>query len=174
MSNKIPEFVFKTRTRGEVVNGRNPWRWVDIPTDDIFPGKSVVLFALQAAITQGESNAHLPDYDAKYEELKSLGVDEVYCTSVNAPFAMNQWLKNIGIENVKVLPDENGKFAALMDMLVKRGGRKAAWRYSAHVVDGEIQKMFVEPGKMDDCPDDPFECSDVDTMLAYLKESKTA
>lgn len=169
MSNKVPDFVFKTRTRGESVGGRNPWRWVDIPTEEILPGKNVVIFALQAAITSGKSNAHLPGYDAKYDELKSLGIDEVYCTSVNAPFAMTQWAKNIGIENVKMLPDENGKFANLMGMLVKRGGRKAAWRYSVHVVDGEIKKLFVEPGMMDDCPDDPFECSDVDTMIAYLK-----
>ena len=37
------------------------------------------------------------------------------------------------------------------------------------VVDGEIEKMFVEKGFADNCPDDPFEVSDADTMLAYLK-----
>ena len=39
-----------------------------------------------------------------------------------------------------------------------------------HVVDGEIKQMFIEPGLMDDCPDDPFEISDVDTMLNYLSK----
>ncbi len=37
------------------------------------------------------------------------------------------------------------------------------------VDDGEIEKMFVEKGFEDNCPDDPFEVSDADTMLAYLK-----
>ena len=45
-----------------------------------------------------------------------------------------------------------------------------SWRYSAFIDDGEIRKMFVEPGLEDDCPIDPFEVSDADTMIAYLRE----
>jgi hypothetical protein len=37
------------------------------------------------------------------------------------------------------------------------------------VNDGQIEKMFVEPDYGDNCPIDPFEVSDADTMLAYLK-----
>jgi peroxiredoxin len=29
--------------------------------------------------------------------------------------------------------------------------------------------MFIEPGYGDNAPSDPFEVSDADTMLAYLK-----
>ena len=45
-----------------------------------------------------------------------------------------------------------------------------------HVADGEIKKMFIEPNFGDACPTDPFEVSDADTMLAYLKgaEQKAA
>lgn len=170
MSNKVPDVIFRNRIRGESVAGRNPFIWVDIPTEEIFSGKSVVIFSLQAAITPNSSNAHLPDYDARYDELKSLGIDEVYCLSVNAPFTMMQVAKNIAINNVKMLPDTQGEFTRKMGMLVSNGGRMATWRYSAHVVNGEIKKLFSEPGMMDDCPDDPFECSDVDTMISYLKK----
>ncbi len=38
-----------------------------------------------------------------------------------------------------------------------------------YVVDGEIRKMFVEDGFGDNTQDDPFEVSDADTMLGYLK-----
>jgi peroxiredoxin len=38
-----------------------------------------------------------------------------------------------------------------------------------YVVDGKIQKMFVEDGFADNAPSDPFGVSDADTMLAYLK-----
>jgi peroxiredoxin len=40
------------------------------------------------------------------------------------------------------------------------------------VEDGVIKKLFVEPGYMDNCPDDPFEVSDADTMLSYLKSGR--
>jgi peroxiredoxin (alkyl hydroperoxide reductase subunit C) len=33
--------------------------------------------------------------------------------------------------------------------------------------------MFVEPDYGDNCPIDPFEVSDADTMLAYLKGIET-
>jgi len=59
----------------------------------------------------------------------------------------------------------------LMGMLVKKenlGFGDRSWRYSMHVVDGEIQQLFAESGLMDNCPDDPFEVSDADTMLNYL------
>lgn len=170
MSQNVPDMIFKTRARGESVAGKNPFRWQDISTADIFPGKRIVIFALPAAITPRRSNEHLPGYDAKYDELKSLGIDEVYCLSVSPPFTMIQWTKNLGINNIKMLPDTHGKFTRSMGMLVKKGDHNVSWRYSAYVVDGEIKKLFSEAGMMDDCPDDPFECSDVDTMIAHLKQ----
>ena len=32
------------------------------------------------------------------------------------------------------------------------------------------KKLFSEPGKSDDCPDDPFTFSGADTMLDFLKK----
>ena len=37
------------------------------------------------------------------------------------------------------------------------------------VEDGKIKALFSEPGKCDNCPTDPFEVSDADTMLKFLK-----
>jgi len=168
----VPNIVFKTRVRDESIGGDNPFRWQDVSTDDIFKGKSIVVLALPGAFTPTCSSTHLPGFEAKYDELKAKGVDEVYCVSVNDAFTMFQWSKNLGVEKVKMLPDGNGDFTRLMGMLVKKenlGFGDRSWRYSMHVVDGEIKKMFAEPGLMDNCPDDPFTCSDIDTMLDYLK-----
>ena len=44
-----------------------------------------------------------------------------------------------------------------------------SWRYSVLIEDGEITKLFAEPGIDDDSPTDPFEVSDAVTMLAYLR-----
>jgi peroxiredoxin len=49
-----------------------------------------------------------------------------------------------------------------------------SWRYSMLVNDCNIEKMFVEPEFGDNCPTDPFEVSDADTMMAYLKGEETA
>lgn len=171
MSRQVPNVVFKTRVRDESIEHENPFRWEDKTTADIFAGKSVVVVALPGAFTPTCSSTHLPGYEAKYEKLKAKGVDEVYCVSVNDAFSMFQWSKHLGIEKVKMLPDGNGDFTRLMGMLVKKenlGFGDRSWRYSMHVVDGEIKAQFVEPGLMDNCPEDPFEVSDIDTMLKAI------
>ena len=172
MADTVPQVIFKTRVRDESIGGDNPFRWQDVSTDDIFKNKNIVLFSLPGAFTPTCSSTHLPGFEEKYDELKSLGVDEVYCLSVNDAFTMFQWSKNLGASKVKMLPDGNGDFTRGMGMLVKKenlGFGDRSWRYSMHVVNGEIKKVFAEAGKMDNCPEDPFECSDVHTMLKYLK-----
>jgi peroxiredoxin len=169
----VPDVVFKTRVRDESIGGDNPFRWQDVTTDDIFKGKKIVVFSLPGAYTPTCSSTHLPGYDEKYQELIDLGVDEVYCLSVNDAFTMFQWSKHLAVNNVKMLPDGNGDFTRMMGMLVKKenlGFGDRSWRYSMYVEDKNIVKLFSEPGQTDNCPDDPFGVSDVDTMLDFLKQ----
>ncbi len=170
----VPNVTFKTRVRDESIEGENPFRWQDLTTDDIFKGKNIVIFALPGAFTPTCSSTHVPGYEAQYDEMKTLGVDEVICLSVNDAFVMFQWKKNLGVSKVFMLPDGNGDFSRGMGMLVKKnnlGFGDRSWRYSMHVVDGVIKKMFIEEGFADNYAADPFEVSDGDTMLAYLKTS---
>ncbi|MEE9397902.1 MAG: peroxiredoxin [Methylococcales bacterium] len=167
----VPNVVFKTRVRDESIGGDNPFRWQDVSTDDIFKDKTIVVLALPGAYTPTCSSTHLPGFDGKYQEIIDRGVDEVYCLSVNDAFTMFQWSKHLGIEKVKMLPDGNGDFTRAIGMLVKKenlGFGDRSWRYSMLVKDKEIVKMFSEPGRMDNCPDDPFTTSDADTMLSFL------
>ena len=177
MKQRIPHTVFKTRVRDESVAGDNPFRWQERSSNEIFAGKRVVLFALPGAFTPTCSSTHLPGYESHYDELKKLGVDEVICLSVNDAFVMFQWGKSLGIERVFLLPDGNAEFTRKMGMLVDKsnlGFGQRSWRYSAVIDDGVIEKLFVEPGLEDNCATDPFEISDVHTMLAYLKEDRDA
>lgn len=172
MLSTVPDVTFKTRVRDESIGGDNPFRWQDVSTDDIFKGKKIVILALPGAYTPTCSTKHLPGYDAKYQELIDLGVDEVYCLSVNDAFVMYQWSLHLKVTRVKMLPDGNGDFTRAMGVLVKKqnvGFGSRSWRYSMFVEDKKILKLFVEPGKSDNCPDDPFMVSDADTMLDYLK-----
>ena len=173
MRNQIPNVVFKTRVRNEALGGPNPFEWKDQNSDDIFKGKNVVVFSLPGAFTPTCSTSHLPRYEELYEEFKTLGVDAVVCLSVNDAFVMYQWGKSQNAENVFLLPDGNGEFTRKMGMLVNKdnlGFGQRSWRYSMYVENGEIKQLFSEPGFEDNCPTDPFEVSDADTMLNYLKK----
>lgn len=172
MQNRVPNVVFKTRVRNEALGGPNPFEWKDLSSDEIFKGKNVVLFSLPGAFTPTCSTSHLPRYEELYEEFKAQGVDAVVCLSVNDAFVMFQWGKSQNAENVFLLPDGNAEFTRKMGMLVDKcnlGFGQRSWRYSMYVEDGEIKKLFSEPGYEDNCPTDPFEVSDADTMLGYLQ-----
>ena len=177
MRTRVPNVTFKTRVRDDSVEGPNPYRWQELTSDDIFKGKKVVVFALPGAFTPTCSSTHLPRYEELCDEFKAQGVDEVVCLSVNDAFVMFQWGKHQGVEKVTMLPDGSGAFTRKMGMLVSKdnlGFGLRSWRYSMLVDDGEIKKMFVEPGFDDECPTDPFEVSDADTMLAWIKGAEDA
>lgn len=155
---KIPQVTFRTRRDHE---------WVDVSTDDLFKGKTVVVFSLPGAFTPTCSSTHVPRYNQLTPTLKKHGVDEVVCVSVNDAFVMNEWKNGQHADNVTFLPDGNGEFSDGMGMLVDKeelGFGKRSWRYSMLVKDGVVEKMFIEPNQ----PGDPFEVSDADTMLEYI------
>lgn len=154
----VPQVTFPVRENDE---------WKNISTDDLFKGKTVVVFSLPGAFTPTCSSTHLPRYNELAGVFKQNGVDDIVCISVNDTFVMNAWAKDQEAENVTLIPDGNGEFSEGMGMLVDKkelGFGKRSWRYSMLVKDGVIEKMFIEP----DVPGDPFEVSDADTMLEYI------
>jgi len=154
----VPQVTFRTRRDHE---------WVDLTSDEIFKGKTVVVFSLPGAFTPTCSSTHVPRYNQLAPEFKKHGVDEIICVSVNDAFVMNEWQREQHADNLSFLPDGNGQFSEGMGMLVDKqdlGFGKRSWRYSMLVKDGIVAKMFIEP----DLPGDPFEVSDADTMLAYI------
>ena len=172
MTGVIPSVIFKTRVRDESIDGPNPYRWEDVTSFDYFGGKRVVLFSLPGAFTPTCSTYQLPGFEGNYDEFKALGIDEIYCISVNDAFVMNAWAKSQNIENVKVIPDGSGFFTEEMGMLVEKdnlGFGARSWRYAAVIDNGRIEKMFVEPGLEDNCPVDPYGETSPETILAYLK-----
>jgi len=154
----VPQVIFHTRRDHE---------WVDVTSDDVFKGKTVVVFSLPGAFTPTCSSTHVPRYNQLAPTFRKHGVDDIVCISVNDAFVMNEWQREQHAENLTFLPDGNGHFSAGMDMLVDKedlGFGKRSWRYSMLVKDGVVEKMFIEP----DMPGDPFEVSDADTMLAHV------
>lgn len=155
---KVPQVTFPIRENNE---------WKKVTTDDLFAGKTVVIFALPGAFTPTCSSTHLPRYNELATTFKDNGVDSIICLSVNDPFVMNAWKEDQNAEGIYFLPDGNADFSSGMGMAVDKneiGFGKRSWRYSMLVKDGTIEKMFIEPEK----PGDPFEVSDADTMLNYI------
>jgi glutathione-dependent peroxiredoxin len=155
---RVPQVTFKTRRDHE---------WLELSTDDVFAGKSVIVFSLPGAFTPTCSSSHVPRYNQLEPLFRARGIDAVICVSVNDAFVMDEWKRSQHAGRVTFLPDGNGDFTDGMGLLVGKedlGFGKRSWRYSMLVRDGVIEKMFIEPEQ----PGDPFKVSDADTMLAYL------
>jgi len=162
---QVPQVEFVFREDGE---------FVAKPSLDLFTGKRVVIFSLPGAFTPTCSAYQLPGFEEQYEEFVQLGIDDIYCISVNDGFVMNAWAKEQGIEKVKLIPDGNAFFTRSMGYLVNKsnlGFGQRSWRYAAVVENGVIEKMFVEDGMRDNADTDPYEVSTPEAVLEYVKST---
>jgi peroxiredoxin len=162
---KVPEVEFVFRESGEFVTRT---------TSELFSNKRVVIFSLPGAFTPTCSAYQLPGFEEKYEDFQALGIDEIYCISVNDGFVMNSWAQDQNIKNVKLIPDGNAYFTRGMGQLVTKsnlGFGDRSWRYSAVIDNGVIEKIFIEDGKQDNAPNDPYEVSTPENVLEYVKST---
>lgn len=167
----IPSMIFKMRVRDETIDGPNPYKWQNLSTWDLFAGKRVLVFSLPGAFTPTCSTYQLPDFDRLYPEFKDLGIEDIYCVSVNDAFVMNAWAKQQNVSNVKMLPDGSQSFTTGMGMLVSKdnlGFGFRSWRYAVIVNNGKIEKWFVEPGMTDEHENDPYGETSPQNILKFL------
>jgi len=174
---KLPKVTFKTRVGDEPPEeGGCPigGEWVEKTTDDYFAGKRVVLFSLPGAFTPTCSTYQLPGFEENYELIQSMGIDEVYCMSVNDSFVMNAWANYAGVKHVKVIPDGSGNMTRFMGMLIGKnhlGFGNRSWRFMAVINNGVVEKWWQEPGINNDGADhDPYEETTPENMIAYLDQ----
>jgi peroxiredoxin len=182
---KLPNVTFKTRVRVDK-NLENPFEWKDMTTSDYFKDKKCILFALPGAFTPTCSSQHLPGYKKMYQKFIDLGIDEVYCLSVNDAFVMRRWgidqgleedktPGSLGFKTIKLISDGTAEFTQKMGMSCfwssERGFGERSWRYSAYIDNCIIKKLFVEQPFIQNSEPDPFEVSDAETMMNYLKNN---
>nr|XP_046267658.1 peroxiredoxin-5, mitochondrial [Scatophagus argus] len=123
-----------------------------VAMDQLFKGKKGVLFAVPGAFTPGCSKTHFPGFVQQAEDLKSKGIQEIACISVNDAFVMAAWGKEHGADGkVRMLADPTGAFTQAVDLLLDSDqivqvlGNKRSKRYSMLVEDGVVKKINVEP-----------------------------
>jgi len=156
VGDKLPEATFMEMTN----DGPQPRT-----TADVFGGKTIALFAVPGAYTPTCSARHLPGFIDKAGDMKSKGVDEIVCTSVNDVFVMSAWGKSAGAEQaVRMLADGNGAFASALGLEMDASGfgmGKRSQRYSMLVKDGVVAELNVEQGP-------EFKVSSADYLLGQL------
>ena len=178
MLEKLPSVTFKIRATNEFENddicfmdGENPW--TDVTSDEIFGNKRVLIFSLPGAFTPTCTSQQLPGFDRMFNDLKNLGIDEIYCISVNDSFVMNAWSQKLNVKNIKLIPDGTGEFTKKMGMLVNKdhlGFGMRSWRYAVIANNMNIEHLFEEPGKNDiGDDDDPYVETSPENILNKLK-----
>eukprot|EP01031_Cornospumella_fuschlensis_P028344 gene28344-34220_t len=192
---RIPNVVLQIRVFKVDEKNCGCYEWKTLETDELFKGKRVVIFSVPGAFTPVCSCDHLPGYEQHYDEIIGLGIQEVYCISVNDAFVMRQWgisqnlteekednsnpLNPGNFRRVKLVPDGAAAFTRSMGMTVrwdKVGGfGERSWRYSAVFNDCKVEKLFleVEGNIEDDSPHgpEPLMVSDAKSILKYLTET---
>ena len=164
IGDKFPEGVFRVKGSDGIK---------EITTDEYFANKKVVLFALPGAFTPTCSTYQLPNFEKLYDEFESLGIDKIYCLSVNDAFVMNAWAKDQNLKKVEVIPDGSAEFTRKMGMLVKKdnlGFGLRSWRYAMLVEDKVVNNMWIEEGFTDNAEGDNYGISSPESILKDLKK----
>ena len=146
VGDRLPEAKFR------VMTAEGPgWK----TTDEVFKGKKVVLFAVPGAFTPTCHKNHMPGFVTNADKIKAKGVENIYVTSVNDVFVMNEWRKASAADGkVDVLADGAAEFAKAigLDMDMSAGGMGVrSKRYAMVVDDGVVKALNIEeaPGKAD-------------------------
>nr|CAH58634.1 thioredoxin-dependent peroxidase [Plantago major] len=113
-------------------------------------GKKVILFAVPGAFTPTCSMKHVPGFIEKADELKSKGVDEILCISVNDPFVMKAWAKTYpDNKHVKFLADGSATYTHALGLeldLAEKGLGVRSRRFALLVEDLKVKVANVESG----------------------------
>jgi peroxiredoxin len=120
-----------------------------ISTDELFNGKTVVLFSVPGAFTPTCSKTHLPSFVQNASALKAKGIDTLACMAVNDVFVMDAWGKGSGADGkVLMLADGNAAYTKALGLDLDASGfgmGTRGQRFALVAKNGVVQKLNVEP-----------------------------
>jgi glutaredoxin/glutathione-dependent peroxiredoxin len=134
-------------------------------TDELFGGKTVVLFGVPGAFTPTCSARHLPGFVEQADALKAKGADVVACVAVNDAFVLDAWAKSQGVEDkIVMLADGSAEFTKKLGLemdLTARGLGTRSQRFALVAKNKKVAHVAVEaPGA--------FEVSRAEAVLEAL------
>ena len=123
-----------------------------ITTDELFKGRTVVLFSVPGAFTPTCDAKHLPGFLELADQFKAKGVDSIVCTAVNDVFVMNAWAKSAGVgDKILMVADGNAEYARALGLEMDASGYgmgTRGQRFAIVVKDGVASQVNVEaPGE---------------------------
>lgn len=137
----------------------------DVSIHSLSAGKIIVIFAVPGAFTPTCSQKHVPGFIEKAEELKSKGVAEILCISVNDQFVMKEWAKTYpDNKHIKFLADGSGAYTRALGLeldLSDKGLGIRSRRYALLVDDLKVKVANIESGG-------EFSVSSADEILKAL------
>mmetsp|Transcript_23255 Transcript_23255/g.31855 ORF Transcript_23255/g.31855 Transcript_23255/m.31855 type:complete len:199 (-) Transcript_23255:68-664(-) len=128
--------------------------------------KKAILFAVPGAFTPTCSAKHLPGFVQNVENLKSKGVEAVYCLSVNDKYVMRAWAEateGCKDSGIILVADGNGDFTKAMGLSKDATGSKMGircTRFAAIIEEGNISSLQVD--------EQGFEKSSAENILSLL------
>jgi peroxiredoxin len=156
VGDKMPAGTFKTKTKDGIQ---------DVSTEQLFKGKTVVLFSVPGAFTPTCDAKHLPGYIENAAAIRAKGVDTIACMAVNDVFVMDAWGKHANAgDNVLMLADGNGDYAKALGLEMDGRGfgmGTRGQRFALVVKDGVATQVEVEAPK-------EFKVSAADYILGKL------
>jgi len=134
-------------------------------TDELFAGKTAVLFGVPGAFTPTCSARHLPSFVEHADALKAKGAEVVACVAVNDAFVLDAWAKSQGVEDkIVMLADGSGEFIKALGLemdMTARGLGIRSQRFALVAKDRKVMHIGVEaPGA--------FEVSRAEAVLEAL------
>lgn len=134
-------------------------------TDELFRGKTVVLFGVPGAFTPTCSARHFPGFVENAASFTEKGVDTVACMAVNDAFVLKAWAASQGGgDGVLMLADGSAALTRAMGLefdLSERGLGIRCQRFALVAKDGKVTHIGIEePGA--------FDVSSADAVLAIL------
>ncbi|XP_055345610.1 peroxiredoxin-5, mitochondrial-like [Paramacrobiotus metropolitanus] len=116
---------------------------------EIFGQKKAVMFGVPGAYTPGCSSKHVPSYLNRHGDFQKKGVATIACLSVNDPFVMQAWARELKTEGkIRMLADPQCKFTKAIKMekdFTELLGNWRSKRFAMIINNGKVVKMFVEP-----------------------------
>lgn len=138
---------------------------------EITSGTSVIL-TLPGAFTPTCTNYHVPSFEGAYDELKSLGVSEVYIMTCNDFYCQRVWVDAMNIKKLKTISDFELIFGDYFINTIHRNLLGNRNRREVFVFqDGRVKKRFSEKYMMPD--DDPFIETTAEKVLEYFRARQT-
>ena len=110
--------------------------------------KKIIIFGVPGAFTPLCSDQHLPGFIKLSDQLRSKGIQDIYCLSVNDAFVMKAWFKSYPTtSSIKGIADGNSDFSNAMNLSIDYSTNfmgKRCKRFALIAEKNNILELFVE------------------------------